>query len=360
MANFQWGAGGQIVTPEQAKRQRAIAEALLAQTDTPAKNWAQGIADVAGALSGTVINNRVNDAEAAGYEQAGGLFGGLSSASPEADIIGALNNPWLNENQSAVARSLLGSRLEQMDPMYQAKLAQLQAGDAGSETYYGTPLYTEDASGNLIANQLGNQGTFNPIELPEGQRLAPPTKEVDTGTEIITLDRFGNELFRTPKQNQQAAFDTATGTGLGKANAENIAAFESMNSKLPGLKTVVDELNDLSEIATYTAAGQALDTVRRETGMPTSEGALARTKYIAMVDNQVLPLLRDTFGAAFTVKEGESLRATLGDPNKSPKEKQAVLEAFIEQKVRDVQAMENRIPKATGTTSSGLTWSVVP
>ena len=74
-------------------------------------------------------------------------------------------------------------------------------------------------------------------------------------------------------------------------------------------------------------------------------------EYVAKVDNQVLPLLRDTFGAAFTVKEGETLRATLGDPNKSPAEKKAVLRAFIEQKKRDVAALETR---TNGVAETGI------
>ena len=69
------------------------------------------------------------------------------------------------------------------------------------------------------------------------------------------------------------------------------------------------------------------------------EAAVAREQYIATVNNQILPMLRDTFGAQFTVQEGESLKATLGAPNKSPQEKQAVLKAFIEQKKRDVEAL---------------------
>jgi hypothetical protein len=117
---------------------------------------------------------------------------------------------------------------------------------------------------------------------------------------------------------------------------------------MPGLKAVVAELGTLAEQATYTTAGQLWDDVVRETGAMPTEGALARTKYMSMVDNQVLPLLRDTFGAAFTVQEGESLRATLGAPNKSPAEKKAVLEAFIEQKVRDLTALQNRVSGAGG------------
>jgi hypothetical protein len=57
----------------------------------------------------------------------------------------------------------------------------------------------------------------------------------------------------------------------------------------------------------------------------------------------VLPMLRDTFGAAFTVKEGETLRATLGGDDKSPAEKQAILKAFIAQKKRDLDALTVRV-----------------
>ena len=60
------------------------------------------------------------------------------------------------------------------------------------------------------------------------------------------------------------------------------------------------------------------------------------------------PIIKDI---SFTVKEGESLRATLGDPDKAPAEKQAVLKAFIDQKTRDLEALANRtgnaVPKTT-------------
>ena len=50
----------------------------------------------------------------------------------------------------------------------------------------------------------------------------------------------------------------------------------------------------------------------------------------------MLPLLKPTFGAAFTVQEGESLRATLGDVNASPDQKLATLNAFMAQKEQDI------------------------
>lgn len=135
------------------------------------------------------------------------------------------------------------------------------------------------------------------------------------------------------------SFATGRGGAEGKAAGEDAALYESVSSKMPGLETVIKKLDDLSDKATYTLGGQLLDTGIAQAGMEPREAAVARAEYIATVDNQVLPMLRDTFGAAFTVKEGETLRATLGDPNKTPKEKQAVLKAFIEQKRRDVMAL---------------------
>ena len=139
--------------------------------------------------------------------------------------------------------------------------------------------------------------------------------------------------------NQQAEYDKGFGGVTGKAAGEVSVLAESVSSKMPGLRSVVDTLSDLADTATYTQSGQAMDSVKRELGLPVGQGAIDRASYVAIVDNQVLPLLRDTFGAAFTEREGATLRATLGDPNKSPAEKKAILNAFIAQKERDVAAM---------------------
>lgn len=139
--------------------------------------------------------------------------------------------------------------------------------------------------------------------------------------------------------NEQAEYDKGYGGVRGKSAGEVDVLADSVQSKMPGLRSVVDTLSSLADTATYTQSGQAMDAVKRELGLPVGQGAIDRASYIAIVDNQVLPLLKDTFGAAFTVQEGQSLRATLGDPNKSPAEKKAILDAFIAQKERDVAAM---------------------
>lgn len=357
---FQWGMGGQQITsPEQAARKRAVAEALIAQSGTPGRNWAEGLADVAAALSGTVIEGRVSEAEQAGRERAGGLFADLAVNADPNSIIAALTSPdaaWASPAQTSIASALLNSGLERQDPMYQAQLAKLQAdianGGQSSETFFGNIVPMQDAEGNVVLGQASNQGNWQPLQGAEGFSPAPTTKQIDTGTEIITTDVYGNELYRTPKENRQAAYDTSYGGVEGKTEAENDALRQSISSKIPGLRSVVDTLTQLADTATYTQSGQIMDSVKRELGLPVGQGAIDRASYIAIVDNQVLPLLRDTFGAAFTQKEGETLRATLGAPNVSPAEKKAILEAFISQKERDILGMQSNMPGASPNTGA--------
>jgi Na+-transporting NADH:ubiquinone oxidoreductase subunit NqrC len=116
-----------------------------------------------------------------------------------------------------------------------------------------------------------------------------------------------------------------------------------MEAKMPELEKTVEELGKLSETATYTKGGQLLNEARRQLGLPVGQGAIDRSAMESMVDNQVLPLLRDTFGAQFTQKEGETLRAALMDVNKSPDERKAILNSFIEQKRLNIQSTQREV-----------------
>lgn len=211
-------------------------------------------------------------------------------------------------------------------------------------TYGKSPVYgTDPTTGQTILGVVGDDGSFKKLETGDF-KVANGFQKIDTGTEIMMQDkRTGQIVSVTPKQNEQAAFDKGRGSVLGKEAGDAQVRYDSVTSKMEGLNQVVQELGKLAETATYTMAGRSKDYIAKELGMDPSQGAQDRAKYAAIVDNQVLPLLRDTFGAAFTVVEGERLRATLGDENKSPAEKQAVLEAFIQQKYRDVQAMQNQL-----------------
>lgn len=130
---------------------------------------------------------------------------------------------------------------------------------------------------------------------------------------------------------------------LQKKEVETTEELANMQSKLPELMTTVDELRGLANKATYTQLGIIKDEARKQIGLPADEGAIARAEYVAKVNNQILPLLRDTFGAQFTEREGETLKATLGNPNHSPEEKMATLDAFISQKLKNIEGKRRKL-----------------
>lgn len=179
---------------------------------------------------------------------------------------------------------------------------------AGGEVDYSQiPQYYRNKDGSYGIGVLGDNGTFKPVDLGGAEPLGP----------------YGTAL------------DKHAGAGEGDA----LVTYRSMTSKMPGLENVVQQLYTLSDQATYTPGGQLLDAGMRWADMEPRDSAVARTKYMAMVDNQILPMLRDTFGAQFTEREGQTLRDTMGDANKTPAEKKAVLDAFIQQKRRDIEAL---------------------
>jgi Transglycosylase SLT domain len=254
-----------------------------------------------------------------------GKFGGQpqqTQGGPDmGQLMGLMDNPYARPGEKMALARLFEMQLgaSSPDPLkaLQLEKAQLELEQMRDPAKYGKgpeyglqPVYGHDKDGNLVLGQLGKDGTFIATKLPDGV-----TPDPAMGT-----------------------YEKARGTAEGKGAGEVSVALNSMRAKMPGLESVVTKLGELSERATYTYAGQAVDAFNRQLNLDPRDAAVARTEYEATVSNQILPLLRDTFGAQFTQKEGETLRETLGDPNKSPKEKQAVLTAFIEQKRRDIEA----------------------
>lgn len=134
-----------------------------------------------------------------------------------------------------------------------------------------------------------------------------------------------------------------TNKELAKQRAKDIDEYQNMISKLPQLEETVLRLGELADKATYTYAGQSVDWLNKQLFGGTTEGASARAEYESIVNNQILPLLRDTFGAQFTEREGEQLRKTLGDLNATPAQKKNLLNAFINQKISDIESKKRKI-----------------
>ena len=208
-------------------------------------------------------------------------------------------------------------------------------------------FYQRDPSGFGKYKALGNKGMggegkpyFTPVQTAQGvmafnARTGRMEPVAVSGAPVI-----GSAS--DPRLQGEIAGAKSTGKETGKAFGEAEASLADMEATMPRLQTVVGELRTLGNKATYTMVGQGVNTARRQAGMGVGEGAVARKEYISKVDNEILPLLRQTFGAQFTQKEGESLKATLGDPNASPEEKNAVLASFIETKKGQIEALKRR------------------
>ena len=151
------------------------------------------------------------------------------------------------------------------------------------------------------------------------------------------------------KLNAQLGFKPAiaeavkTAEASAKSRGESLSEVARAKASLPGLTEVVNKLITLSDVATYTLAGKAFDEVTKQLGFGATEGATARAKMDSLVSNQILPLLKETFGNQFTEKEGESLRKTMLDIDASPAQKKEILNAFIEQKIRDIETKESNL-----------------
>lgn len=173
------------------------------------------------------------------------------------------------------------------------------------------------------------------------------TKQVAESEATIAGAKAGSSEEAKLKQKLEymPQIQSAVKTAESKATSEGETLSELNRTKaaMPGLMQAVADLRELAPLATSTLGGKIWDSAVKETGFGATEGATARAKFVAIIDNQMLPLLKETFGAAFTAQEGESLKATLGDPDATPDEKMAQLDAFIDQKMRNIETKERQL-----------------
>jgi hypothetical protein len=184
------------------------------------------------------------------------------------------------------------------------------------------------------AGQSANERIASDPEL--ASQVAALEEQVSAARETGKLD---SQLALLPKV--RATIQTAEASA--KSRGESLSDFNRAKAALPGVKEVVNQLIGLADVATYTLAGRAFDVVLKEFGFGATDGSTARAKMESLVNNQVLPLLRETFGAAFTREEGVELRKTMLDINASPAQKKEILNVFYDQKMRSLETTSREI-----------------
>lgn len=125
-------------------------------------------------------------------------------------------------------------------------------------------------------------------------------------------------------------FLKARGKEKGEGAGVDELEYERFMAQIPSLINVSQKLYKLADAATYTKIGKFSNAFRRQLGVDVGDAAEARAKYENMVRTEVMPLLRPTFGAQFTLKEGEWMMDTLGNFDLSSEEKKAQIEARIQ------------------------------
>jgi len=124
---------------------------------------------------------------------------------------------------------------------------------------------------------------------------------------------------------------------------EVLTDLSRMNAGLPGLLDAVAQLKELSALATSNFLGGVFDAAVKQTGFGSTKGSTAKAKMVAIIANQTLPLLKETFGSAFTEAEGARLEASFANPDSTHEERLAQLDAFIDQKTRTIKAKETQL-----------------
>ncbi len=117
------------------------------------------------------------------------------------------------------------------------------AGAAGEgKEFFGTTVPYYDAQGQLHYRQLAKNGDGKDLDFGPGATAAPPTRTIDTGTELVTVGPGGQEISRVPKQNQTEAQQKAVGTETGKNDVAAKAALPAVEAAGNQMLATIDSL----------------------------------------------------------------------------------------------------------------------
>jgi len=237
-------------TPASVARKRAIAEQLMAGIGSP-QNLGEGINALGHGIAAGIHGYRADRAEQEGMaagkarwgEFADLLAGGTENVGTD-QLLTAADDPWFSDAQREIAQTLVKDKITPPDPLdeLRRRKLELEIEDAENpendpEEFYGNLVPFERPDGTIGYGQPGKRGGFNEVNVGEGNMPLSSTKVVNTKTEQITYDRFGNELSRVPIENREAAAETKIGGIEGEQAA---AAPANLEAGLHALELIED------------------------------------------------------------------------------------------------------------------------
>ena len=211
-------------------------------------------------------------------------------------------------------------------------------------------LLSGDESGWSDWGKVNPQAAMNAWNRQQALDKKNLEKQFNTTNEIknynalremgVDPDKARDLAFKVKEQKDP--FDVMLQREEAKQYVDDLNAVRTARSNFPQLEENVNRLRELSPKATFTEAGKARDYAAKQLGI-TTDGAKARAELESIVNNAVLPLLKQTFGAAFTAEEGLRLQKTLANPDATDQEKIAELDTFIKQKIADIETKERKL-----------------
>jgi hypothetical protein len=116
------------------------------------------------------------------------------------------------------------------------------AADGSAGGGYGlNPVYGVNEQGQPVIMQLGKGGQAVQTALPPGVTLSKEPIKLDAGTHFVLLDPISRQqVGMIPKNNQQAASDTALGTVQGRTQGEAQAALPRVEAQATDMLNVID------------------------------------------------------------------------------------------------------------------------
>lgn len=350
---FIWGQGGEKVSPQEAARQREMAQAVLGQNSSVASNPWEGLAQVARATTSTVLGGRASEAERIGQEEAAAIFGGLGPDSDLASLLSAAQTPWASPEQKAIAQLLIGRDFQEQDQQTAwAREDALRADDRA----YQSPF--RDAQ--LQGLNLGNETAAFDLDQKRNPAPKPLPFEV-INNQVVQIDPMAGTTrsigdFATPEPGFRLITpEEAVANNLDPAKSWQVGpdsrVYEVGNSgvnitnnlggeQTPGWKKIDETFGETyldwvsggwadtqKQLEQLGEAASILDTGTDVTGtiglLPREvaafvnpDGTIAREN----VEEVVQRSLREILGAQFTEKEGERLIARAFNPLLSPAE----------------------------------------
>lgn len=238
---------------------------------------------------------------------------------------------------------------QDMEKKYQDQLAQEKAEKEQAQANAERDFNLKALSAGIDPAKMGQEGYLEELQQQKlAQAQAQKQAEYDRA-DAVAKQAHDYKMAQIAAQNQakkteQSEYEKALGREQAKKESEAAERLQNQEEIYESSKQIADKLVKLADEATYSPLGRLLDLGAYVHGFGT-KGSVAREAYTQTIANELIPKLKQMLGGQFTEKDREALMGTLGNPNNTPAEKKAAITAYMETRLRDLQAAQKEYNK---------------